>query len=238
MQLLPLLVRNGGMTRTTEPTARVADMFAQSTAVLARPTPQTFERFERRGGVASALLYVLVAALVSGMVGALFSVFHSDVTFWGQLVSRLIAIPLQFLVFTGAVYLIGRGLFRGTGTYPEVAYTFALFFVPLSILGSLLGLDPTPATSALLALGLGVGAVATTLRGIALSARLALGLEVLSIGLVIAVLTVLLVVDQGGGAVNEVTTATPGVGGLAIGAVLAVAGFMGFESAAVVATHG
>lgn len=142
MQLLPLLVRNGGMTRTTEPTARVADMFAQSTAVLARPTPQTFERFERRGGVASALLYVLVAALVSGMVGALFSVFHSDVTFWGQLVSRLIAIPLQFLVFTGAVYLIGRGLFRGTGTYPEVAYTFALFFVPLSILGSLLGLIP------------------------------------------------------------------------------------------------
>ncbi|MDO4244638.1 MAG: YIP1 family protein [Deinococcus sp.] len=130
------------MTRTTEPTARVADMFAQSTAVLARPASQTFERFERRGGVASALLYVLVAAVVSGMVGALFSVFHSDVTFWGQLVSRLIAIPLQFLVFTGAVYLIGRGLFRGTGTYPEVAYTFALFFVPLSILGSLLGLIP------------------------------------------------------------------------------------------------
>ena len=130
------------MTRTTEPTARVADMFAQSTAVLARPAPQTFERFERRGGVASALLYVMVAAAVSGMVGALFSVFHSDVTFWGQLVSRLIAIPLQFLVFTGAVYLIGRGLFRGTGTYPEVAYTFALFFVPLSIVGSLLGLIP------------------------------------------------------------------------------------------------
>lgn len=134
--------RIAGMTRTTDPTARIADMFAQSTAVLAQPAPRTFERFERRGGVQSALLYVLLAAAVSAVIGAVFSVFHSDVTFFGQLFSRLLGIPLQFLIFTGAVYLIGRGIFKGTGTYPEVAYTFALFFVPLSILGSLLGLIP------------------------------------------------------------------------------------------------
>ena len=117
-------------------------MFAQSAAVLARPAPSTFERFERRGGTGQALLYVLLAAAVSGMVAALFSVFHSDVTFFGQLFSRLIGIPVQFLVFTGAVYLIGRFLFGGTGRYSEVAYTFALFFVPLSIAGTLIGVIP------------------------------------------------------------------------------------------------
>ncbi|MEI4279149.1 APC family permease [Klenkia terrae] len=98
-------------------------------------------------------------------------------------------------------------------------------------LGSLLGLAPTPLSSALLAALLGVAAVATTLRGIALSARVALALEVVSIALVVAVLTALVVLERGTGAVNEVTTATPGPGGLAVGAVLAVAGFMGFESA-------
>lgn len=117
-------------------------MFAQSAAVLARPAPSTFERFERGGGTGQALLYVLLAAAVSGVIAALFSVFHSDVTFFGQLFSRLIGIPAQFLVFTGAVYLIGRFLFGGTGRYSEVAYTFALFFVPLSIVGTLIGIVP------------------------------------------------------------------------------------------------
>lgn len=122
--------------------SQISDMFAQSTAVLARPAPSTFERFERRGGTGQALMYVLLAAAVSGVIAALFSVFRSDVTFFGQLFSRLIGIPAQFLVFTGAVYLIGRYLFGGTGRYSEVAYTFALFFVPLSIVGTLLGIIP------------------------------------------------------------------------------------------------
>ena len=130
------------MTRSPFDQASVQDMLTQSTAVLARPSPQTFERFERRGGVQNALAYVLLAAIVSAVIAALFSFLHTDVSFFGQLLSRLIVIPLQFLVFTGAVYLIGRGLFRGTGTYPEVAYTFALFFVPLSVLGTLIGIIP------------------------------------------------------------------------------------------------
>lgn len=117
-------------------------MFGQSVAVLSRPSPATFERFERRGGVNQALIYVMLAAAVSAVIAAFFAAFHSDVTVLGQLLTRLLIIPLQFGVFTGAVYLIGRGLFRGTGTYPEVAYTFALFFVPLTILGSLIGIIP------------------------------------------------------------------------------------------------
>ncbi|ACO46837.1 YIP1 family protein [Deinococcus deserti] len=128
--------------QTAEVKATVSDMFAQSSAVLARPSPATFERFERRGGTRQALVYVGLAAAVSAIIAAVFAIFHTDVTVIGQLVTRLILIPAQFLIFTGAVYLIGRKLFKGTGTYPEVAYTFTLFFVPLSILGTLIGIVP------------------------------------------------------------------------------------------------
>ncbi len=117
-------------------------MFAQSTAVLSRPSVATFERFENSGGVPQAYTYVLVAAVVSAIIAAIFAPFHHDVTFFGQLFSRLILIPLGFAVFTGAVYAIGKALFKGTGTYAEVAYTFALFYVPLSILGTLIGIIP------------------------------------------------------------------------------------------------
>ncbi|AIZ44727.1 hypothetical protein QR90_05855 [Deinococcus radiopugnans] len=127
---------------TSGPEVSLQDMFAQSTAVITQPSVATFERYEKRGGIQSAFIYVMVAAVVSALIAALFSFFHSDVTFFGQLFSRLITIPVQFLIFTGAVYLIGGSLFKGTGTYAEVAYTFALFFVPLSILGTIIGIIP------------------------------------------------------------------------------------------------
>lgn len=130
------------MTTPTRLQASLTDMFGQSTAVLSRPSPATFELFERRGGLQQAFTYVLLAALVSAVIAALFAPFHGGVTVIGQFITRLILIPLQFAVFTGAVYLIGKYLFRGTGTYPEVAYSFALFFVPLSILGTVLGVIP------------------------------------------------------------------------------------------------
>lgn len=126
----------------TETQAQIQDMFGQSAAVLAQPSPQTFERFERRGGLSQAMIFVMVAAVVSAVIAALFAPFHHDVTMLGQFFSRLIIIPVQFLVFTGAVYFIGNNLFKGTGTFNEVAYTFALFFVPLSIIGTLIGIIP------------------------------------------------------------------------------------------------
>ncbi|WP_027459845.1 YIP1 family protein [Deinococcus murrayi] len=130
------------MSAPTRIQATLQDMFAQSTAVLSRPSSQTFELFERRGGVQQAFVYVGLAALVSALIAALFAPFHEGVTVLGQFLSRLLLIPVQFGVFTGAVYLLGRQFFRGTGRYEEVAYTFSLFYVPLSILGTLLGIIP------------------------------------------------------------------------------------------------
>jgi amino acid transporter len=100
-------------------------------------------------------------------------------------------------------------------------------------LASLFGVTASPLGVA----GLGglVGLVATlfAVRGIQLSARVALGLEVLSIALVVAVLTALLVAPRGApGSAAPVVDAGVHWGGLAVGVVLGVTAFMGFESAA------
>lgn len=122
----------------------------QSLAVLTRPSVGTFELFEQKGMVQDALLYVLLAALASGVVAALMALITApDHSAAGQFVGRLFVIPLQFIVFTGFVYLVGRFLFKATGRFSEVAYTFALFFVPISILTSALGWIPF--------VGLGIG---------------------------------------------------------------------------------
>lgn len=118
------------------------EMLRQSVVVLSRPSVQSFERYERGGTSREAFSYVLIAAVVSAVIAAIFAPFHREVTFFGQLITRLILVPLSFGVFTGAVYYIGRSFFGGSGTYPEVAYTFALFFVPLSIVSSIIGIIP------------------------------------------------------------------------------------------------
>lgn len=127
----------------TPPTAEasVQTMFAQSSAVLSQPSSAIFERFERAGGTKSAFTYVLISALVSALIAALGSLFN-DNSFIGQFIGTLISVPLSFFVFTGAVYFIGKNLFKGTGTYPEVAYSFSLFYVPLSILATVIGIIP------------------------------------------------------------------------------------------------
>lgn len=71
-----------------------------------------------------------------------------------------------------------------------------------------------------------------TVRGIQLSARVALALEVVSIGLVLVVLAVLLVgADGPSGTAAPVVDGDVRWGGVAIGVVLGVTAFMGFESA-------
>ncbi len=133
-----------GMTLSDHIRRSMGDEMKQSLAVLTRPSVRTFELFERRGGVNEALLYVLLASLVSAAVAGLmaFLPWHADISPWAQFINRLVGIPVQFAIFTGVVYWVGRQLFRGTGSYAEVAYTFALFFVPLSLISSVLGWIP------------------------------------------------------------------------------------------------
>jgi amino acid transporter len=100
-------------------------------------------------------------------------------------------------------------------------------------LAGVVGLRPTPLVVAALAVPLGLLATLFTVRGIQLSARVALALELVSTVVVLAVLGVLLLAPRGGpGTAGPVVDAGAQWGGVAVGVVLGVTAFMGFESAA------
>lgn len=116
-----------------------AEMVAQSRDVITHPSVETFERYEKRGSLGTAAAYILAAAGIAGLLAFLtvllpgvrgnpFSVFVSGVV--GALVN--------FVIFTALVYYLGKNLANGTGTWDEVAYTFALFVAPLAVVSGAL----------------------------------------------------------------------------------------------------
>ena len=113
----------------------VSEMINSSVAVVTRPSVATFEMFERRGNLTSALIYVALGAVVTGLLGAI----ASPLGVIGGIISGVIGTIVSFLVFTYAVFFIGKSQ-GGTGTYDEVAYTFSLFSVPLAVIGAVIGL--------------------------------------------------------------------------------------------------
>jgi hypothetical protein len=109
----------------------IQEMVNQSRAIITSPSVATFERYERHGNMTNAAIYVAIAAVISGLVGLINGP--------NGLLSGLIGTMVQFFVFTGLVFFIGKNLANGTGTWDEVAYTFSLFWAPLSVIGSLVG---------------------------------------------------------------------------------------------------
>jgi hypothetical protein len=112
----------------------VSDMINSSIVVVTKPSVSTFEMFERRGNLTSALIYVGLGAIVTAILGAI----ASQTGVIAGILTGFIGTIVSFLVFTYAVFFVGRSQ-GGTGTYDEVAYTFSLFIVPLSIIGAVVG---------------------------------------------------------------------------------------------------
>ena len=110
----------------------LSEMVNSSINVLTRPSVSTFETYERRGNLQSALIYVGVAALIAGLLGAIGGGFLG-------LLAGFVGALVGFIVFTYAVFFIGRSQ-GGSGTYDEVAYTFSLFSAPLTVISAVLGL--------------------------------------------------------------------------------------------------
>lgn len=108
----------------------ISTMFAQSLEVLSKPSVATFERFEKSGTLTDAAIYVGVTAAVAGVLGL--------VNGLGGFVSGILSTLIGFFVFTALVYYIGRSQ-GGTGTFNEVAYSFSLFWVPISVLVAVIG---------------------------------------------------------------------------------------------------
>lgn len=117
----------------------LAEMMAQSRDVITNPSVATFERYEKHGSIGTAGVYVLAGAVIAGLLAFLtvllpgvrgnpFSTFIGGVT--GALVN--------FVIFTGMVYYLGKSMANGTGTWEEVAYSFALFVAPLAVVSGAL----------------------------------------------------------------------------------------------------
>lgn len=115
----------------------VGEMVVQSRDVISNPSVATFERYEHRGSIGNAGMYVGIAAAVAGLLG-----FVAALMPWvpgnpfGALIGGVLAALVQFFVFTGMVYVLGKNIAGGSGTWDEVAYTFSLFIAPLIIAGS------------------------------------------------------------------------------------------------------
>ncbi|HMQ33602.1 MAG TPA: YIP1 family protein [Chloroflexaceae bacterium] len=114
------------------------EMVAQSREIMQSPSVPAFERYERRGTMASAAIYIGVAALVAAVIGLVGSFLPGPpAPGLGGFVGGLLSALVQFFVFTGMVYLLGKNMYRGTGTWDEVSYSFSLFTAPLIVIGAL-----------------------------------------------------------------------------------------------------
>jgi len=109
----------------------IGDMLNQSMTVLTKPSVQSFEQFERRGGQREALIYVGVAAALAGIVGGLFGLLTGGIGgLIGGLVLGIVGPLLGFFVLSFLVYTIGKSQ-GGTGTQDEVFYTTSLYTAPI-----------------------------------------------------------------------------------------------------------
>lgn len=109
----------------------ISEMANQSITVLTKPSVQSFEQYERRGGQREGLIYVAVGAAVAGVVALLFGLLGGIVT---ALVAGLFAVlgPIvSYFLFSFVLYYVGKQQ-GGTGTQDEVFYTTALYVAPLA----------------------------------------------------------------------------------------------------------
>ncbi|WP_129632055.1 YIP1 family protein [Candidatus Oscillochloris fontis] len=116
----------------SNPQVSIPEMINQSRDIITNPSVETFERYERHGNTTSAAIYVGIAAIISGILGLSGGI--------GGLLSSALGALIGFFIFTGMVFYIGRNIAEGTGTWDEVAYTFALFVAPLTLVAALLKL--------------------------------------------------------------------------------------------------
>jgi hypothetical protein len=118
----------------------IGDMLNQSMTVLTKPSVESFEQFERRGGMREALTYVIAAAVLVGVVGAVFGLLGGVVGVLGGLLRGVFAL-LGFYVFAWVLNYVGK-MQGGTGTQDEVFYTAALYTAPLLAVTGVVGAIP------------------------------------------------------------------------------------------------
>ena len=116
----------------------ISEMLNQSTTVLTKPSVQSFEQFERHGGMREALTYVGVAAAFSAALSFIVGLVGGFGLAIFGLISGLIGPLVGYFVFSYALFWIGKQQ-GGTGTQDEVFYTTALYTAPIQAISGILG---------------------------------------------------------------------------------------------------
>ena len=80
--------------------ASISNMITQSREVLTKRNVATFESYEDRGGLKEALIYMAIAAGISGLLGLSGGL--------RGLITGVLGTLVGFLVFTYLIYFIGK----------------------------------------------------------------------------------------------------------------------------------
>jgi Yip1-like protein len=119
----------------------VGDMLNQSMTVLTKPSVQSFEQFEKRGGMREALIYVGLATAIAAVAGLVFGLVGGIGGAIVGLLTAVLRVLIGYFVFSYALYFIGKQQ-GGTGTQDEVFYTTALYIAPIMAVTGVVGAIP------------------------------------------------------------------------------------------------
>jgi hypothetical protein len=108
---------------------QLSRMLRQSADAMIHPSVRTFNYYGARASDSETLLYVTVGATLVGLLNNLIFGNLDVIGLAYAVVNQL----FQFYIFAGIAYFVGRQ-FGGMGGFQTVAYTFALFYVPILVL--------------------------------------------------------------------------------------------------------
>jgi Yip1 domain len=133
-----------------QPPSRLRSSAAIWLAALVRPSIATYAALGQQPRISAWRAYMWIFA--GGLIGAAISSlapFESQLVERGYVDTLLVAlIPISSLIavcylaaFTWCTHRVAR-LYKGSGTYPQLAYVFAAFSAPLLVAASILDLIP------------------------------------------------------------------------------------------------
>src|SRR5262245_41922155 len=109
--------------------AQLSRMLRQSADAMIHPSVRTFSYYSARAVDSETLLYAAVGATLAALLNSLIFGNFGIIELAYAIVNQL----FQFYLFAAIAYFVGRQ-FGGIVSFQTVAYTCALFYVPILVL--------------------------------------------------------------------------------------------------------